>query len=101
MLASKRKPAAIVFTDIVGSTRLSAENQSKSSALIKKQREAFQPIVKNYNGTWIKEMGDGLLLTFDTITDAFKSSIDIRNYFKICDIYHTFDFIIYCFRLIL
>ena len=79
MSDSKRKLAAIVFTDIVGFTRLSAKNQSKSSALIKKQREAFQPIVKNYNGTWIKEMGDGLLLTFDTITDAVKSSIEIQK----------------------
>ena len=79
MSASKRKLAAIVFTDIVDFTRLSAENQSKSSALIKKQREAFQPIVKNYNGTWIKEMGDGLLLTFDTITDAVKSSIEMQR----------------------
>ena len=79
MSASKRKLAAIVFTDIVGFTRLSAENQSKSSALIKKQREAFQPIVKNYNGTWIKEMGDGLLLTFGTIIDAVKSSIEMQR----------------------
>ena len=31
----------IVFTDIVGFTRLSAENQSKSSALIKKQKESL------------------------------------------------------------
>ena len=82
MSASKRKLAAIVFTDIVGFTRLSAENQSKSSALIKKQREAFKPIVKNYNGTWVKEMGDGLLLTFDTITDAVKSSIEMQRVSK-------------------
>ena len=59
MSASNRKLAAIVFTDIVGFTRLSADNQSKSSALIKKQRETFQPIVQNFNGTWVKEMGDG------------------------------------------
>ena len=82
MSATNRKLAAIVFTDIVGFTRLSADNQSKSSALIKKQRETFQPIVKNFNGTWIKEMGDGLLLTFDTITDAVKSSIEMQKVSK-------------------
>ncbi|MEL1233370.1 MAG: adenylate/guanylate cyclase domain-containing protein, partial [Candidatus Neomarinimicrobiota bacterium] len=79
MSASNRKLAAIVFTDIVGFTRLSADNQSKSSALIKKQRETFQPIVQNFKGTWVKEMGDGLLLTFDTITDAVKSSIEMQK----------------------
>ena len=82
MSASNRKLAAIVFTDIVGFTRLSADNQSKSSALIKKQRETFQPIVQNFKGTWVKEMGDGLLLTFDTITDAVKSSIEMQKVSK-------------------
>ena len=82
MSASNRKLAAIVFTDIVGFTRLSADNQSKSSSLIKKQRETFQPIVQNFNGTWVKEMGDGLLLTFDTITDAVKSSIEMQKVSK-------------------
>jgi len=63
----RRKLAAIVFTDIVGFTKLTANNQSKASSLLKKQRELFQPIIKSYNGKWIKEMGDGLLLTFDTV----------------------------------
>ena len=65
-----RKLAAIVFTDIVGFTKLTAKEQSKASALLKQQRELFRPIVDSYMGKWIKEIGDGLLLTFDTVTDA-------------------------------
>jgi class 3 adenylate cyclase len=36
MNESKRKLAAIVFTDIVGFTKLSSKNQSKASELLKK-----------------------------------------------------------------
>ena len=46
------------------------EDQSRASALLKQQRELFRPIVDSYMGKWIKEIGDGLLLTFDTVTDA-------------------------------
>ena len=60
-----RKLAAIVFTDIVGYTKLAAVDQSKASALLKEQRDLFQPIVTKFNGSWIKEVGDGLILTFD------------------------------------
>ena len=74
-----RKLAAIVFTDIVGFTKLTAEDQSKASALLKQQRELFRPIVDSYKGMWVKEMGDGLLLTFDTITNAVNCCIKLQG----------------------
>ena len=72
-----RKLAAIVFTDIVGFTRLASKDQSKASALLKKQREVFHPIVDNHKGMWVKELGDGLLLIFDTVTDAVNCCIKL------------------------
>jgi len=74
-----RKLAAIVFTDIVGFTKLTAEDQSKASSLLKTQRDLFQPIVSKFNGSWIKEMGDGLILTFDTVTDAVNCCIKLQE----------------------
>ena len=79
MIDPKRKLAAIVFTDIVGFTKLTAANQSKASSLLKQQRELLRPIVESFNGSWIKEMGDGLLLIFDTVTDAVNCSIKIQE----------------------
>jgi class 3 adenylate cyclase/tetratricopeptide (TPR) repeat protein len=80
-----RKLAAIVFTDIVGFTKLTAEDQSKASALLKQQRELFRPIVDSYKGMWVKEMGDGLLLTFDTVTDAVNCCIKLQGASKQID----------------
>ena len=82
MNESKRKLVAIVFTDIVGFTKLSSENQSKASELLKMQRKLFQPIVSNCQGKWVKEIGDGLLLTFDTVIDAVECSIKIQELAK-------------------
>ncbi len=79
MKIKNRKLAAIVFTDIVGFTKLSSEDQTGASSLLKKQRELFKPIVKDFNGDWIKEIGDGLLLTFNTATDAVKCCIKLQN----------------------
>ena len=80
-----RKLAAIVFTDIVGYTKLASDNQSKASALLKQQRDLFQPIVSKFNGSWIKEVGDGLILTFDTVTDAVNCCIKLQETSKQTD----------------
>ena len=85
MTEPTRKLAAIVFTDIVGFTKLTAEDQSKASALLKQQRELFRPIVESYKGMWVKEMGDGLLLTFDTVTDAVNCCIKLQETSKQID----------------
>ena len=79
MKKPKRKLAAIVFTDIVGFTKLSGLDQSKASEILKLQREIFKPLVEKYNGEWVKEMGDGLLLIFSTVMEAVECCIEIQK----------------------
>jgi len=79
---TNRKLAAIVFTDIVGFTKLTAEDQTKAAELLVKQRELLKPLVESKKGKWVKEIGDGLLLIFDTVTDAVECSIDIQHKLK-------------------
>ena len=74
-----RKLATIVFTDIVGFTKLTAKDQQKASDLLDIQRAEFQPLVELYQGKWIKEVGDGLILTFDTINKAVHCCIKIQE----------------------
>ena len=70
MSDQKRKLAVIVFTDIVGFTKLTSQDQQKASDLLDTQRKEFSFLVKSFQGKWVKEMGDGLILTFDTISKA-------------------------------
>lgn len=74
-----RKLAVIVFTDIVGFTKLTADDQQKASDLLDLQRDELMPLVKSYQGKWIKEVGDGLILTFDTINKAAHCCIKIQE----------------------
>jgi class 3 adenylate cyclase len=74
-----KKLKAIVFTDIADFTNISSQNEAQALQLIDKQREIIQPLVENYNGSWLKELGDGLLLSFDSTLDAVRCSIEIQN----------------------
>ena len=70
---------AIVFTDIVNFTKLSSEDEEFALSLIDKQRELLTPIIKAHNGNLLKEIGDGLLLSFDSTIDAVNCSIEIQK----------------------
>ena len=79
MSTPKRKLAAIIFTDISGFTELSAKNEPAALNLLNKQREILGPVVARHHGEWLKEIGDGLLLTFETTLDAVNCSIEIQK----------------------
>lgn len=74
-----RKLAAIMFTDIAGFTALSAHDEEKAFELIEKQREILKPIVLQYQGKWLKEIGDGLLLSFPGSKLAVNCAIKIQQ----------------------
>jgi adenylate cyclase len=59
-----------MFTDIVGYTSLMGDNESKAFELLKKNRQIHKPIIKKHGGKWLKEMGDGVLASFSTVSDA-------------------------------
>jgi len=75
----ERKLAAIMFTDIAGYTGLSAKDSTKASELLTTQRDTLKPIVEKHGGSWMKEIGDGLLLIFDSATAAVECSIAIQE----------------------
>ena len=78
----KRKLSAIVFTDIVGFTELSAKNEPAALELLNQQRELLKPIVESHKGVWLKEIGDGLLLTFNSSLEAVNCCIEIQKVAK-------------------
>ena len=66
-MASTRQLAAIMFTDIVGYTALMGDNEQRAFELLRKNRELQKPIIEKYSGHWIKELGDGVLASFNTV----------------------------------
>ncbi|HLF46943.1 MAG TPA: adenylate/guanylate cyclase domain-containing protein [Chitinophagaceae bacterium] len=78
-MSQSRQLAAIMFTDIVGYTALMGSDEQKAFQLLKKNRQIQQPLIKQYNGTWIKEIGDAVLASFHTVTDAVLCAGAIHN----------------------
>ncbi|MCH7573566.1 MAG: hypothetical protein IIA59_00405 [Candidatus Marinimicrobia bacterium] len=74
-----RKLTAIMFTDIAGFTALSAEDEAAALVLLDKQRELLKPIVEEYGGSWLKEMGDGLLISFSSSHRALDCAVRIQE----------------------
>ena len=81
----QKKLKAIVFTDIADFTSLSAKDEQKAVELIQKQNEIVKPIVEKHNGEWLKEIGDGLLFSFDSSIEAVRCSIQIQITLKEID----------------
>ncbi|MCK4818305.1 adenylate/guanylate cyclase domain-containing protein, partial [bacterium] len=73
-----RKLAAIMFTDIVGYTALMSQDEQKALSVLQKNRDIQKPLVKKYNGEFLKEMGDGTLLCFQSALDAVNCAKELQ-----------------------
>src|SRR6478609_5153659 len=78
-MSSSRQLAAIMFTDIAGYTALMGEDEQKAFEILRKNRQLQKPLIEQYNGSWIKELGDGVLASFPTVTDAVLCAIAIQR----------------------
>lgn len=68
-----------MFTDIVGYTALMGSDDQKAFSFLKKNREIQKPIIEEYNGRWIKELGDGVMASFDSATNAVYAAVKIQE----------------------
>ncbi len=65
-----RQLAVIMFTDIAGYTAMMGDDESKAFSLLKINRKLHKKWLDRYNGKWLKEMGDGVLASFTSVSDA-------------------------------
>jgi class 3 adenylate cyclase/TolB-like protein len=78
-MKSERRLAAIMFTDIVGYTRLMGVDSEKALALLRRNRDLQKPLIEKHAGKWIKEIGDGILSQFNSTIDAVHCAIEIQK----------------------
>lgn len=74
-----RQLAAVMFTDIVGYTALMGDDEQKAFTYLARNRDLQKPVIEQFNGRLIKELGDGVMATFDTVSDAVAAAIKIQN----------------------
>ena len=78
-MTQSRQLAAIMFTDIVGYTALMGKDEQKAFELLRKNREIQKPIIEEFGGRWIKELGDGIMASFPAVSNAVYAAIKIQE----------------------
>jgi len=78
-MTETRKLAAIMFTDIMGYTALMSKDEQKALAVLEINRDMQTSLAKNYNGEFLKEMGDGTMLCFQSALDAVHCAMEIQK----------------------
>ena len=78
-MTEDRQLAAIMFTDIVGYTRLMGKDEAKALQTLEQQRQFINPLLAKYRGEMLKEIGDGTLSRFRSAVDAVDCAIEIQH----------------------
>ena len=78
-MPQSRQLAAIMFTDIVGYTALMGTNEQKAFELLRKNREIHKPLIEEFGGRLIKELGDGIMASFPAVSNAVYAAIRIQD----------------------
>ena len=75
-----RRLAAVLAADVVGYSRLMEADEVGTLARLKTVRlELIDPAIANCKGRIIKTTGDGLLVEFQSVTEALRCAVDFQE----------------------
>ena len=75
----KRKLAAIMFADVVGYSRMMANNEERTLELLKDFENICSPIISDNEGKIIKKVGDELFCEFSSAKQAVDCALKIQK----------------------
>lgn len=78
----ERELLAIIFTDAVGSSRQTAQDEDKSLSMLMADLDFIRNEAGVRGGSVLKNTGDGLLISFKSAVDAVECAIAIQKSFQ-------------------
>ena len=79
MRNTKRRLAAVMFTDIVGYSKLMNSDESKAMILLHEHDKIAEECFKHYNGRLIKKIGDADFVEFSSALNAVNCAIKFQK----------------------
>jgi adenylate cyclase len=79
-VASTRRLAAIMFTDMVGSTAAAQSDEERALQLRDENESLIRPLFAAHQGREVKSMGDGFLAEFDSALRAVQCAVAIQQH---------------------
>jgi len=77
-----RKLLAIMFVDVVGFTAMTAKNEESALLLLEESMARVRTHVIDFQGQWLKQIGDGSLAAFDSAVNAVLCGQKIQQEFS-------------------
>ena len=72
----------IMFTDIVGYSKLTGDDQNLALELLKEHDKLIEPIIERYEGEIVKRIGDAIVAIFKNSANMIQSSVEIQQSLK-------------------
>ncbi len=77
-MASTRRLAAIMFTDITGYSAMMESNELQARMIRNRHREVFKDAHGRYSGKILQYFGDGTLSIFESTSAAVECAVDMQ-----------------------
>lgn len=74
-----RMLAAIVFTDVVGFSKLASQNEGRVYVALQRDMGVMTNLCRAHGGQVLNTMGDGMLLCFASAVDAMSCATEIQQ----------------------
>ena len=78
-----RRLAAILFTDIVGSTTMMQKDEQAALLVNRRYISVLKECVLSHGGEILNDFGDGSLCTFHSATEALRCAIKMQQQFQL------------------
>ncbi|VUD64238.1 Adenylate cyclase 1 [Thalassocella blandensis] len=75
----ERRHLTLMFTDIVGYSRLMGQNEAQCIAMLGEYRRILLARIEQHRGTVIEFIGDAVFARFDTALAAVQAGVDIQK----------------------
>ena len=74
-----RKTRAIMFSDIQGYSRIMGKDESRALRLLEEHNALCKPLISQGGGTILKFIGDAILSSFESASDAVHCGIEVQR----------------------